>query len=165
MLIAHLPSGYLLGAVSQRLAKTKTRTLMAAALFGSVAPDFDMLYFYLFDGRRTHHHTYFTHWPLFWLAIFAVLLLASRRSPKVQVPVAAAFSAGTMLHMVLDSIAAPMHWLMPFDDHMIELVTIPAAYANWIWSFVLHWTFVLEIAICLSALLVFGYRWREGVRK
>ncbi len=165
MLIAHLPSGYLLGAVSQRLVKARTKALMAAALLGSVAPDFDMLYFHLIDGRRTPHHDYFTHWPFFWFAMFAALLLASRLSPRVQVPVVASFSAGTLMHMALDSIAAPIHWLMPFDDLAVELVTVPAAYSNWIWSFVLHWTFALEITICLSALLVFGYRWQARTRK
>jgi inner membrane protein len=57
--------------------------------------------------------------------------------------------------MLLDTIAAPILWLMPFYGRRFELVEIPAAYSNWIWSFAFHWTFVLEITICLIALAVF----------
>jgi inner membrane protein len=160
MLIAHLPSGYLLGAVSQSLAKARTRAIMAAALFGSVAPDLDLLYFHLIDARRTPHHDYVTHWPSFWLVLGAGLLTFTYISKRFRTATALAFSAGTLLHMVLDSIAAPIHWLMPFDARAVELVTVPAAYSNWIWSFVLHWTFVLEFAICLMALALFANRRR-----
>jgi inner membrane protein len=127
---------------------------MAAAQAGSVFPDLDMLYFHLVDERRTHHHLYITHWPLFWLACGVVILPALRwLRPSYLFP-AAAFFVAVMLHMVLDSVAAPLHWLMPFDGTAIELVTVPAVYSNWIWSFVLHWTFGLEIAICLAALWI-----------
>jgi inner membrane protein len=165
LLIAHLPFGYLLGAVSQSLAKARTRAIMAAALFGSVAPDLDMLYFHLIDERRTNHHDYFTHWPFFWLAVGAVLLMIAYLFNRPRISTALAFSLGTMLHMVMDSIAAPIHWLMPFDARAVELVTVPAAYSNWIWSFVLHWTFALEIAICVTALVLFAYRRRATARK
>ena len=165
MLIAHLPSGYLLGAASQRLVNTRTRSLMAAALLGSVAPDFDMLYFHLIDARRTPHHDYFTHWPFFWLAVGAALVAIASFSARLRSSVALAFTAGTLLHMALDSVAAQIHWLMPFDDFAVELVVVPAAYSNWVWNFVLHWTFGLEITICLMALLLFVYRWRMRTRK
>jgi inner membrane protein len=160
LLIAHLPFGYLLGAVSQRLAKARSHAIMAAALFGSVAPDLDMLYFHLIDGRRTPHHDYVTHWPLFWLAVALLLVVVAVTTRKVSLPVIFAYSAGTFLHMVMDSVAAPIHWLLPFHPQTIELVTIPARYSNWIWSFVLHWTFALELTICLMALALFVYRRR-----
>jgi inner membrane protein len=162
MLIAHLPSGYLLGALAQKLAKSKSRTIITAALFGSVAPDLDMLYFHLVDGRRTNHHDYFTHWPLFWLAVALALVATALVTRKMSLPVVTAFGAGTLLHMVMDSVAAPIHWLMPFHALTIEFVTVPARYSNWIWSFVLHWTSMLEIAICLRALALFVQRRRAG---
>jgi inner membrane protein len=165
MLIAHLPSGYLLGALAQKLAKSKSRTIITAALFGSVAPDLDMLYFHLFDGRRTNHHDYFTHWPLFWLAVTLALVVTALVTRKMSLPVVTAFSAGTLLHMVMDSVAAPIHWLMPFNTMTVELVTIPARYSNWIWSFVLHWTFLLEIGICLSAVGLMLSRLRRATPK
>jgi inner membrane protein len=162
MLIAHFPSGYLLGALTQKLAKSRSKAVMTAALIGSVAPDLDMLYFHLVDGRRTNHHDYFTHWPLFWLAVTLVLIAIAQTTRRVRLPLAAAFSAGTLLHMMMDSVAAPIHWLMPFGDLTIELVTIPARYSNWIWSFVLHWTFLIEIAVCLGALTLLIRRWPVG---
>jgi inner membrane protein len=70
-----------------------------------------------------------------------------------------------LLHTLLDTMAAPNYWLMPFHARDFEPVTVPAVYSNWIWSFVLHWTFALEITICPTARLLFAYRWREAARK
>ena len=67
MLIAHLPSGYLLG----RGAGAKGR-LMAAALAGSVFPDLDMIWFHLVDHGAIHHHRYWMQAPGFWLIIAAL---------------------------------------------------------------------------------------------
>ena len=57
MLIAHLPSGYLVGAGLRRLWPAAPG-VMAAALAGSVLPDADVAYFLLIDGGRRHHHDY-----------------------------------------------------------------------------------------------------------
>jgi hypothetical protein len=56
-----------------------------------------------------------------------------------------------LLHMVLDSIAAEILWLKPFADLEVNMVKVPARYGWWVWSFVLHWTFLLELAIVLAA--------------
>jgi inner membrane protein len=155
MLIAHLPSGYLLGFVAKLVRPISSRAIMTAAVLGAMMPDMDMIYFHLIDGRRTHHHDYVTHLPLFWVAVFlflSLVCLITKRLPFVAVLV---FSLGAMLHMVLDSIAAPIHWLMPFSPQTFELVAVPATYQNWIWSFVLHWTFLLEIGIWGLASVVF----------
>jgi inner membrane protein len=163
MLIAHVPAGYLLGAAAQRMAGANGRSIMLAALLGSMTPDFDMLYFHLIDGRQTHHHHYFTHWPVFWLTLALALTFVSVLLRRPRLIVVLAFSAGTLLHMVLDTIAAPILRLMPFDNRSVEMVEIPAVYTNWIWSFVFHWTFALEITICLTALALFLRR-RRGAK-
>lgn len=154
MLIAHLPAGYVLG-TAVRGVRRSAYAVMSAALFGSVAPDLDMFYFYTLGARQAHHHFYVTHWPLFWLAL-GVIVVPVVKWLRPQLTVASVvFLVAVMIHMVLDSIAAPMAWLMPFNSRTVELVTIPAAYSHWILSFVLHWTFALELAICaLAALLV-----------
>ncbi len=150
MLIAHLPAGYVIGSLARRMAPD-ARSVMLAALAGSVAPDFDIAWFWFVDNGGVHHRTYPTHWPLMWAALAAFLIplvtLAARRW-KVAVAV---FFLAVLSHMILDSVAAPMHWLMPFDDRAVELVRIPATYSHWILSFMLHWTFALEIGICAVA--------------
>jgi len=153
MLIAHLPSGYILGRVWPGRADAAKVTLIAA-MVGSVMSDVDMLYFHLINGGRTHHHEYPTHWPLLWFAggVLGVLMAAWLR-PRWVAPVSAFFAAA-MIHMVMDSIAAPMGWLRPFGEGQLELVRVPAAYGHWIISFMLHWTFALELAICGVALIM-----------
>ncbi|RWI15458.1 MAG: metal-dependent hydrolase [Mesorhizobium sp.] len=147
MLIAHLPSGYILGRLARRR-RREASDVVAAAMLGSVIPDIDMLYFYLIDGGRTHHHAYITHWPLFWATIGTVgvsvgRLLGSRRLPSIAI-----FLAGAMVHMALDTVASPIMWLAPFSHRPFELVAVPASHGNWVLNFVLHWTFALELVIC-----------------
>ncbi|GAA2828334.1 inner membrane protein [Aminobacter aminovorans] len=150
MLIAHLPAGFILGMLARNVSGN-ARAIMPAALLGSVAPDLDMFYFYLVDGQQTHHHSYVTHWPLFWLWLGCVVMpLVGRLWPRFA-KAGLVFFVAAMLHMMLGSIAAPMLWLMPFSDFSVELVTIPARYPHWVLSFVLHWIFALEITICAWA--------------
>lgn len=157
MLVAHLPSGYLVGNLLRRK-WPGSRAVMAAALVGSVIPDADMLYFHLIDGGRTHHHDYVTHWPLFWLALAAIALPFVFCLRRGGMPACTAFFTGVMVHMVLDTVAAPLKWLMPLSDRSFELVTVPAIYGHWTINFILHWTFGLELAICAVAVAL----WLRG---
>lgn len=151
MLIAHLPSGYILGTFMRRQ-WPGSPAIVGAAMVGSVIPDIDMLYFHFIDGGRTHHHSYMTHWPLFWAAAGALSLLFVSWRARSYLAATAAFFAAAMLHMVLDTLASPILWLMPFDRRAFELVTVPADFSNWVLSFLLHWTFACELLICGWAL-------------
>ena len=42
-------------------------------------------------------------------------------------------------------------WLWPFSDRLITLAVVPARYDHWVISFILHWSFLAEIAITLLA--------------
>ncbi|GLK76005.1 hypothetical protein GCM10008171_12590 [Methylopila jiangsuensis] len=66
-----------------------------------------------------------------------------------------------LLHMALDSVAAPMTWLAPFSDATVELARVPAIHPNWIVSFLLHWTFLIELAICAVAAALWLARRRQ----
>lgn len=155
MLIAHLPAGYLLTRrTAPRLAKGRAnpRRLVAVGLTGSVLPDIDLLYFYLADGRQTLHHDYWTHIPAFWPAatlIIALLMMLAR----VAVPWRgiAVFLSAIFLHLTLDSVAGGITWGWPVSQQRFSLIEVPARFDWWVWSFVLHWSFLFEIAICLWA--------------
>ena len=54
-----------------------------------------------------------------------------------------------------------MRWGAPFSDHETTLVEVPARYAHWIVSMVLHWTFGVELLIAAVAGAV-AWRRRAG---
>ena len=151
MLLAHLPAGYLMARrLAPRLAREprRARRLMALCLVASVLPDVDLIHFYLIDGRQTLHHDYWTHIPAFWL-VAAAAAASLFRIARTPVPWAAmaALLTGVFLHLALDTVAGGIAWLYPYDIGRIALVAVPARFDWWIWNFVLHWSFVLEIAI------------------
>ena len=153
MIIAHLPSGYLLA----RAAGHRRGLMLGAAALGAVLPDFDMLYFHFVD-HSVHHHRFWPHIPAVWLGIALVALsLAAKLRPVWFAPLAILF-AGVFLHLLLDSWAGSIMWLWPVSDQFFQLVTVPATQSNWVLSFVLHWTFLAEIGIILAALYVFFRR-------
>ncbi len=153
MLIAHLPSGYILAHFAKK--QIAKKMVLATAIAGAIAPDFDMLYFHFVDMGRTHHHYYPTHWPLFWIAIIAPIILIFHISSRLHWRnLAGVFLAGAMIHMALDSIASPMFWFKPFGEGVVELVKIPALYEHWVLSFIFHWTFALELIIWLTAIYI-----------
>ena len=155
MFLAHLPAGYI---VARRLAPrlapdaARARRLMAVCLAASVLPDIDLLYFYLGDGRQTLHHDYWTHIPAFWLLSTgaAVALFRIARVP-VPWPAVAGLLAGVFLHLALDTVTGGIAWLYPYHTGRIVLIEVPARFGWWVWNFVLHWSFALEVAILVWA--------------
>jgi len=160
MFIAHLPAGYLLASASQKWASAKSRRLVLWCIMaGSIIPDLDMFYFYLIDARQTHHHLYWPHLPSMWVMVLGcggVMSLFSQNT--IWVRGASWMFAGAMLHLVLDTLVGGIAWLHPFDDTLFHLVDVPARRSWWVWNFLLHWTFLLEIMICLTSAIVWARR-------
>ena len=162
MFIAHLPSGYILSSLLLKRARqlpVLTRTLMLVGVLGAVAPDFDLLYFYLVDNRQTHHHRYFVHWPILWFGMALVCMLWRQLAPASGRAIAAlVFSLGGILHLLLDTFVGDIWWLAPFVDQPFALFSVPAVFKPWWLNFILHWSFAVELAIWLWALLIFRRR-------
>ena len=158
MIIAHLPAGYLLvKALSGKFRPDQAAGLWLCGLTASVLPDIDILLFYLEGGVRNHRY-YPTHWPLFWLALFALsvltLLLLKRRRAIVY---PAIMLAGVTLHLLLDIIAAPVFYAAPFSlEDRIQLVRVPAIHSWWLMNYIRHWLFQVELMIWGAAILAFG---------
>ena len=145
MFIAHLPAAY----VALKATPLKpTPIAFAVFLAGSVAPDLDLAYFYLLDGQQHHHHGYLTHRPAFWIALLLIGLAMSHSRFRAATT---ALSAGALLHLLLDSIVAQISWLWPLSDWSAPVVSVPATHEFWVLSFLTHWTFKIEIVICLIA--------------
>lgn len=159
MLIAHLPAGFLLTRRILDHARPDvklSRRLLVLGLIASVLPDLDLLHFYLIDQRQTLHRLYWPHLPMFWLAPAAVCFLVCALSrSKLLTLVFLTFYANVFLHLVLDTVAGPVFWLYPFDKTGLVLIDLPARYGWWIWNVVLHWTFGLELMICLAGLAAY----------
>jgi membrane-bound metal-dependent hydrolase YbcI (DUF457 family) len=133
MFIAHMPAAYLLGAVvARRWPHAITPAAWAALLLGSVAPDFDLLYFYAFSNHAINHHSYPPHLPIVWVASWALVSLILWRAPKAWRVVWAMFCIGGLLHLALDTIAGGIRWLWPWTDTPYVLMVLPRRFDN-IW--------------------------------
>ena len=155
MFIAHIPAGFLATRALQKKHPLTPKWMMHLGLVCSVLPDIDLFYFYLIDGRHTSHHHYWTHLPLFWLTVFLPLfLLAKLKRHKLFFTTCVVIFTNIMLHMVLDSVAAELYWFYPFSNQAFNLFKVEAQYTYWVWNFILHWTFALEILIVIAAFFV-----------
>jgi inner membrane protein len=154
MLTAHLPAGYVLA----RLTRRPVPHLMPAALIGSIVPDLDMLWFHFVDQGSVHHHRYWPHIPLIWLVISAMCLPILHRFGLL--PTGLVFFGAVLLHLLLDTIAGGILWGYPLNDTLFALTEVPAAYSHWVLSFLLHWTFLLEIVVWLWAIRLWATRGR-----
>lgn len=118
---------------------------MLAALAGSILPDFDMLFFHFVDNKSFHHHYYWVHIPLFWMVLATFTLPLAWILGHLRLGLL--FFGAIFLHLLLDTIGGGILWGAPFSDHLFSFVTVPAIHSNWVVSFMLHWTFVLEVVI------------------
>ncbi len=155
MLTAHLPSGYVLA----RSWRGPVKYLMPAALIGSVLPDADMFWFHFVDQGSVHHHHYWPHIPAVWAGIALVTLPILYRFGLLAT--GAVFYTSIFLHLILDTIAGGINWAWPMASNLFVLTEVPAAYSHWIISFVLHWTFLAELAVWALALWI--YFWKKTV--
>lgn len=162
MFIAHLPAGYIL---ANKLYNKFSSALISKKLFfiailcGAIFPDLDLFYFYFIDARAVHHHYYFFHWPLPFLCIGLISVLIYFNTKLIKIKkfalVCALFCLAVMLHIVLDTFVGDIWWFMPFIDQSYALFHVPAVQSHWILNFVFHWSFIVEIMICLYSLRLF----------
>lgn len=154
MFLAHLPAGYLLTrALRARLAApAHMHTVMAAGMIGAIAPDLDLLWFYLVDLRAHPHHSYWSHFPIIWLTLLLVACLWKRLSPQRQAPAAALmFASCGLLHMILDSVAGGIRWLAPWSTGSWSLTQVGHFVTPWWLNFFLHWSILIEAVIIAAA--------------
>lgn len=151
MILAHLPSGYVLA----RLGRVTERRVMAAALAGSVFADLDLIWFYLVDDRAVHHHRYWMPAPAFWAVLALICLPLTARLAPHLLKAASFFFAAIGIHLILDSLAGSILWLWPVSTRLYALVEVPATRSHWILSFLTHWTALAELAIVLWAAALF----------
>ncbi len=161
MFIGHLPGAYL---VFRAAAPNIGKLAFAAAMIGAVAPDVNILWFYFVDDRGHHHHSYLTHRPIIWAGFLLLGLMIRAHALKISTFLTF-FGAGGLVHMALDSITGQVAWLWPFSDATHPLVVVQATHSHWILSFLNHWTFKVEIAITVVALLVCLLSWRQSKRE
>lgn len=173
MFIAHLPAGYLIARfVSSRLGVEATPRLMIAGMAGGIFPDIDLIYGALADGGRIHHHQYWTHLPMLWLALSIAAtflcrrfqsdrLLAGRFGGRFHKHQIFVFLLGVWSHLFLDSVAGDIWWLWPWLDTPFSLVHVPSIHSPWWLNYLLHWTFSLELATVTLAL---SLGWRASRR-
>ena len=149
MFIAHLPAGYILSRVHPALRRNRLWIML-----GATVPDADLLVAIFVHHGTVHHHSYLSHRPAFWLALCLLGLLLGRY--RFAKPLAA-LGLGGLLHVSLDSVAGAIAWGWPLSAHVVPLVVVPATQDWWVMSFVLHWTFVVEVLICSTTLILW---WR-----
>ena len=158
MFIAHMPAGFLLSRYLLKDERDEPSYIkyLLIGLIASIAPDFDLAYFHLIDARQHPHHSYWTHIPIFWVGIYTLLVYPVYKwLGRTGVKLLSMFLLCGLLHMSLDSVASGIKWLYPIDKSYFGLWRIPSVYDWWVANYLFHWTFVIEVAICSIAGVVF----------
>ncbi len=162
MLLAHLPAGYITSKLLSAHFDARGaafKPFLYAALLGAIAPDMDKVYLVLMDDHRHQHHTLWPHYPFVWAClVMAALLWFYTARNKKYAALAAIFSINGLLHMMLDTVVGNIWWFAPFGDKPFAFLVIPARYNPWWLSYLLHWSFIFELAIMCWAF----YLWRRG---
>lgn len=154
MFIAHLPAGYLMAQAlrgRRQMMSLPSRSLLMAAMSGAIAPDMDLIYFFLIDGRQHNHHDYFSHYPLTWAVLFVMACLGWRCIHKRIFMLLMIFAGSSFLHLILDSVVGDIAWLAPWSMQKFSLFEVPARFQPWWLNFILHPVFLLELMIAATA--------------
>lgn len=151
MLIAHAPAGYIVNRTFNK-ARNQNISFLKFGLIFSLWPDLDLIYFYFFDKKATFHHLYFAHLPF--ALLICLLLVIPFKHLKVFQRIKNyyyLFLINWFVHLILDTFTGGIAWLYPLSNKVFTLIVVPAVYSHWIISFILHWSFVIEIIIVFIA--------------
>ena len=157
MLIAHIPAGYITSKVASKTVKKEhTPSLVISSFIFSVWHDLDLIYFYFFDSTKTFHHLYFPHLPIVMITAFIVTLplYCLKKFEKFRI-YHILFFVNWLIHLILDTFTGGIAWLYPFNNEIFLFIDIPANFNHWIISFILHWSFVIELVFVAVALILF----------
>ena len=150
MLVAHAPVGYLVGS------SVRIRGAVAASIAGALAPDVDVLPSFVL---AVHHHAWPTHWPVAWALVgagLAPLLVTPKTRPAAVL--ALLFVGNALLHLVCDSLVGDVRWLAPWSQHAFAVVHLKRVLDPWWLNFVLHPSFLVELALVAAAAYRYGSR-------
>ena len=156
MIIGHIPAGYIFSRLAYGRCSNPIggyRAFLGWGIFGAIAPDLDLLYFYFVDHGSVPHHKYFTHYPVFWIALIllSATLFAWKTKGRTFGCYALIFSISGFLHLILDTIGGSIWWLAPFVDHPFSLTTILPEFRVWLLNFLFHWSFMFELILVVWA--------------
>ncbi len=166
MLLAHAPAGYLLGRILSRTvfkdripperSDSFYRNLILAGMIGGILPDIDFIYHIFIDSDKTPHHSYITHMPVFWLALMSVFLfIYFFKKSSSKLPVLITLCSGALLHLVCDTITGIVFWFYPLSKKGYNLFDVSDTHIWWVHNYMYHWTFLIEIAIIVTAMAIF----------
>jgi hypothetical protein len=152
MTFGHLSAGYITSKLLFKEFKHQavfSKAFMFWGMFGSIAPDFDILYYYTTKHTLINHHQYFTHFPIFWLALLLISLFWLRlHHHRSQNPASAfIFTFNGFIHTVLDTVTGDILWLAPFLSKPFSLVAKRSEIPDFT-----DWTFGIELFLLLWAL-------------
>jgi len=146
MYYAHMPAGYitsklLIGRFSKY--KVSQTAFILSGVIGSIAPDFDIIY-YVFFPHYQGHHAYITHFPGFWLTLlFVAFVWLGLNKKHHQAPVLAViFTFNGFVHLFLDTLVGHIYWMdknkpfslsgyVPWDAGFLELFVFLWAIYLW----------------------------------
>jgi len=177
MLLAHLPSGYLLAYANEKttlpihkLSKAFKKRLVIVSIIGAAFPDIDTLPFLADTNGLSMHRHFITHTPLPYLilalAIYYLGTTLTKQNRLKLYSLSYAFISGCFLHLITDSIFGHIRWLYPLTNYRFSLYPItlsPATSTNlvdWSLGFITTPYFFPEIVIfILAAWLYWGVRY------
>ncbi len=171
LLPGHIAFGYLASKAALHSIDLPAHEADIALLIGvisSVAPDLDLLYFFLRKRSLklqddSSHRTLLSHAPLLWLA--SAIALALFGQSEFWIAVGLAIWAGSWSHFAGDSIEYGIMWLWPFSKRQFSLRKISEAgpseksLPRFYWRYFCdiyarNWTFWMEVTIICLAIFI-----------
>lgn len=174
--IGHIAFGYLTSLFLAKLFHISSYSpyyniLILIGIIASIIPDID--FFRLFYKHRSlklqkndTHRKYLTHIPLFWLTLSILIYIISILSSNELIRYSSFFIlAGSVSHLIGDSLEYGIRWLWPFSKKQYIIHKIPKENFNakesllgYYWKFfsqiyIRNWTFYVELIIIIVSLI------------
>lgn len=110
--LSHALSGAAVGIVLTETTGVDYKISVPACVAFSLLPDLNLAW-----KKISDHHRDFTHYPIFWLMVAAVVFLLEYFTGSATFIFTLSLLASTFVHLLLDTfgITLGVHWLAPFS--------------------------------------------------
>jgi len=142
VLPGHLAGGYIVTTAilkfipgTENFSNNEILLLYIIGILSGEIPDIDLLFFYfskkINNSKKATHREFYTHLPLFWLIISALIIIFGYiLDSSFVILIAIILLGGTFSHLVFDSIEYGIRWLGPFSKKHFSLLKVKENFIN-----------------------------------
>ncbi|MFH0818565.1 MAG: metal-dependent hydrolase [Patescibacteria group bacterium] len=169
MIFAHAPAGFVFAYLfknswQKKLSRQWIHIFYLIAIIGSLFPDIDLFYYYLFSAQISHRemptHSFFIYAIIF-LILFLIFAITKKRN---LVKANILFFGGLLTHLLADSVGNGIMWLYPINHNLYGIASLNIIENSFISGYFFTINFFMEALFFSAVISIFSKHFISSIK-